>query len=255
MRRGAALLRGYIQRYFQRWTAMRAFVFTLAINQAVTPLIGLAVWTIALPGETISTYYIALLFVRLFTVSYENHIVSNGIYSGEFVDELLLPHAFILKPFSENLAIRLWHLLIGLPLLVVVALLAPVHVSPAQIALAVPALLAAAALQFLFGYALALSAFWTQRAHGITGLGGTLIFLLGGEAGPIYLFPRAARTLAMTLPFHAMYGFPAEIAAGAIGPAEVAAGYAAQALWLGLLATLAALVWRSGIRRYTAIGG
>lgn len=255
MIRWLQILSAYIRRYFQQWLAWRSFAFTLVANQSVTPLIGLAVWSSALPGQNLSMYYLALLFTRLAAVSYENHTFSNGIYSGDLADDLLRPHPVVLAPLGQNLALRAWHLLIGLPALVGVLLLAPVSVAASDVALALPALAIAAVLQFLFTFTLALSAFWTERAHGVVGIGGTLVFLLGGEAAPVPLLPEAARPLGMALPFRAMHGLPAEIAAGMLGADEIVAGYAWQALWLVTLALAAAALWRLGIRRYTAVGG
>jgi ABC-2 type transport system permease protein len=248
-------LRGYIGRYFLQWFAWRSFAFTLVANQAVTPLIGLAVWTTALPGRNLSSYYVVLLFVRLMTVSYEEHTFSGKIYRGELADDLLRPHPVVLQTLGENLALRIWQLLIGLPLLLGALLLTPFEVAGRNLALALPALLLAAALQFLFIYTLALSAFWSERAYSITSLGSTLIFLLGGEAAPVFLLPAGLRPLAAALPFRAMHGFPAEIAAGVLGDAEVLAGYAWQALWLVVLLLIVRGVWRAGLRRYTAVGG
>ena len=148
---------------FLQWLAWRAFAVTLVVNQAVTPLIGLAVWTAALPGQAhVPAYYVALLFVQLLTVSYENHTFSNRIYAGELADDLLRPGPVFLRPLGENIALRLWHALLALPLLVGVTLLAPARASWAGVALAVPALLLAGALRFLLTYALALSALWTE---------------------------------------------------------------------------------------------
>jgi ABC-2 type transport system permease protein len=60
------LLRISIWRQFVQWMAWRAFLLMLTVNQAVTPLLGLAVWSAALPASTtISTYYVALLVVHL----------------------------------------------------------------------------------------------------------------------------------------------------------------------------------------------
>jgi ABC-2 type transport system permease protein len=249
------LLWGYVGRYFLQWFASRSFAFTLVANQAVTPLIGLAVWTTALPGRNLSTYYVVLLFVRLLTVSYEEHTFSGRIYNGELADDLLRPHPVVLQPLGENLALRVWHLIIGLPLLVGALLLAPIQLAGRDLALAMPALLLAAGLQFLFTYTLALSAFWSERAHGITGLGVTLIFLLGGEAAPVFLLPTGLRSIAAALPFRAMHGFPAEIAVGALSGAELLAGYGWQLLWLGVLLLVVRGIWRAGLRRYTAVGG
>jgi ABC-2 type transport system permease protein len=212
------ILRAYITHYLLAWLASRSFAFTLVANQAVTPLIGLAVWSTALPGTNLSSYYLALLVTRLVTVSYEQHTFSGRIYNGELIDDLLRPHSAVLATLGQNLALRAWHVLIGLPAIVAVLLLSQASFTLSNALLAVPALVGAAALQFMFTYTLALSAFWTERAHGVVGIGGTLVFLLGGEAVPAPLLPDALRPLGVALPFRAMHGFPAEIAAGMLAP-------------------------------------
>ncbi len=256
MRRLMRLLSAYVWRQFLEVMAWREFVVTLTINQAITPLLGLAVWSAALPGRSgISTYYVALLVVQLMTVSYEHHTLSNGIYAGEFSNDLLKPHATVLPTLGMNVAMRIWHLLVGIPLIAALVLVVGVSLDARHSLLAVPALVLAAALRFVFTYALALSALWTQQAHWVVGFGETLIFLLGGSAAPITLFPEGVRPLGAALPFRAMLGFPAEIASGSLSGAEVLAGYGWQVLWLGALTATAAVVWRSGVRRYTAVGG
>lgn len=256
MKRACVLLSGYVRYAFLRWFFARSFAFTLVVNQAVVPLIGLAVWSTALPGHShVSAYFVALLFVQLFTVSYENHTFSGRIYEGELADDLLRPHPVVLPPMAENLALRVWHVIIGLPLLLIVVAVAHPHIATAHIALAVPAIVGAAALRFLFTYVLALSAFWTERAHGAVGFGATAIFLLGGGAAPIPFLPSGVRTWAEGLPFRSMYGFPAEIAAGWLSPGQLALGYGWQAVWIMALVGVATLTWRAGVHRYTAVGG
>ncbi len=101
--RALRLLDGYVRRSFLQWMGGRSFLLTLVANQAVTPLIGLAVWTTALPGQRgIGAYYLALLVVRLLTVSYENHTFSNGIYAGALADGLLRPHPVVLAPLGRT---------------------------------------------------------------------------------------------------------------------------------------------------------
>jgi ABC-2 type transport system permease protein len=256
LRRLAVLLAGRAREAFLAWVALRGFVVTLVANQAVPPLIGLAVWTTALPGRPeLAAYFVALLLVRLLTVSYENHTFSNGIYAGGLTADLLLPCPVVLQPLGTNLALRAWHALVALPLLLAAALLAPARPAGPDVLLAVPALLLAAAVRFVFSYTLALTAFWTQRAHAVVEAGDVLLFLLGGEAAPVPLLPEAVRPWAAALPFRAMLGFPAEVAAGlAAGPAWLA-GYGWQVVWLAVLVPVAAGVWRAGLRRYTAVGG
>lgn len=256
MMRSWRLLVVYMERKFLQWLAWRGFLLTLVINQTITPLLGLAVWSAALPGSaTVSTYYVALLAVQLMTVSYEHHTFSNGIYDGVLTTDLLRPHSVVLPIVAENVALRIWHLLVGLPLLVAAAVVTGTSFSPWALLAALPALALAATLRFLFTYTLALSAFWSERAHGIVGLGETLIFLLGGAAAPTVLFPDQLRPLASVLPFRAMLGFPAEIAAGVLSPLQIWNGYGWQLLWAILFALLATTVWRTGIRHYAAVGG
>ncbi|MEV6413220.1 ABC-2 family transporter protein [Kribbella sp. NPDC051718] len=247
------LLRLGIWRNSVQWWSLRSFVITLVIGQAVTPLLGLLVWSSALPGNAgITSYYVVLLAVQLLTVSYEHHTLANEIYGGEFAAELVKPRPVVIDLLATNLAIRLWHLLFGLPLIVLVGLLASVDLSLPQLLLALPAVLLAASIRFVFTYTLALSAIWTQRAHGAVGIGETLIFLLGGTAAPLTFLPGSLQDIGRLLPFWSMLGAPAEIAAGNVH--GVAATYGIQVAWLVLLTTLAAVVWRSGVRRFTAVG-
>jgi ABC-2 type transport system permease protein len=250
------LLAGYTRRTFLEWTAFRSFLLTLVVNQAVTPLLGLAVWSAALPGETgISTYYVALLVAQLMTVSQEYYSVTMRIYEGGLNDDLLRPHPFLIVPLGDSIAIRVWHLLIGLPIIAMAMRFAGVSFSLVDVLIAIPALALAATLQFLFVYALALSALWTEQAGGITDFGSTMVFLLGGVAAPITMFPDSIRPLGEALPFRAMLGFPAEIASGNLSGAQILQGYGWQVLWLAVLVPVAVFVWRSGVRRYTAVGG
>lgn len=256
MRRILRLLMIHTWREFLQWMAWRAFLITLVINQTITPLIGLAVWSAALPGSSqIASYYIALLTVQLMTVSYEHHTFSNGIYAGALNHDLLRPTPIMMGPLGTNIAMRIWHLLIGLPLIILVGITMHTGFSWREISLAIPALALAAALRFLFTYLLALTALWTEQAHSVVGFGETLIFLLGGSAAPVTLFPENFRFLGESLPFWGMLGFPAAIASSSLTNEQVLLGYGWQVGWIVVLALAVASVWRIGVRRYTAVGG
>jgi len=245
-----------IRRSFLLGLTWRGFLVTLVVSQCVPPILGLTVWSAALPGtESLTTYYLALLLVQLMTVSYENHTLSNGIYAGAFSHELLKPQPPVLGTIGENCALRIWHVLIGLPLLAVLWLVTGVTFAIEPLLLAVPALLLAAVLRFIFTYMLALSAFWTQQAHGAVGFGETLIFLLGGSAAPLAFFPGTFQAIGEVLPFRAMLGLPAEIATGSLDREQILTGYAWQIIWTVVFAVVAVVVWRRGVRRFTAVGG
>ena len=250
------VLVGHAERAFLEALGWRAFMATLVIQGIVPPLVGLALWSHALPERAeVVAYFAALLFVRMLTVCYEPHTFLNNIYDGSLVGDLLVPRPIVLSVLGSNLAWRAWHVLMALPLLAALGLLTSVRLAWADVALALPAMVLAAGLTFLFTYTLVLAAFWTQRAHAIAAAGAQLVFLLGGEAAPVPLLPEPVRPWVAALPFRSMMGFPAEIAAGLLSSSEIALGYAWQLGWLGLFGLAAAWVWRAGVRRYTAVGG
>jgi ABC-2 type transport system permease protein len=247
-----------VKRQFLDWSGSWWFTLTLLAGQAVGPLVGLFVWSTAVPGEPrLAAYFTALLAVQLLTASYENHTFSESIYQGTVSHELLRPQPVVVRPIGENLAIRAWLTLFGLPLVVLTGVAFGVSYRWPDLLLALPALACAAVLRFLFTWTLALTAFWTERVHAVVSFGQVLIVLLGGSAAPVGLLPEPWQTVAAALPFYPMLGLPADLATGATGTADgaAAAGAFARALaWTAGTGVLAVAVWRAGIRRYTAVG-
>ena len=59
----------------------------------------------------------------------------------------------------------------------------------------------------------------------------------------------------MALPFRYMIGFPVEVLTGQLSTAEMWFGFAIQAGWLAVAMALFAILWRAGVKRYSAVGG
>jgi ABC-2 type transport system permease protein len=119
----------------------------------------------------------------------------------------------------------------------------------------IPALLLAWALRFLWGYWLALLAFWAARADGLLALQDSLVFLLGGQVAPTILLPGLMQTAAVVLPFRYMVGFPVEVLTGQLRGSELWLGFALQTGWLLAALILFAVLWRLGVKHYEAVGG
>jgi ABC-2 type transport system permease protein len=118
----------------------------------------------------------------------------------------------------------------------------------------VPALALAFLLRFLLEWALAQAAFWTTRVSAINQSYFVLILFLSGQIAPLSLFPPVFQTIAAVMPFRWMLGFPVELILGRLSPAEALAGLGMQTLWVGLAFLLMRIVWRAGIRLYSAVG-
>jgi ABC-2 type transport system permease protein len=243
------------RRTYLDWAGTSWFAFTLVSGQVVAPLIGLFVWSSVFPkNPAVTAYYVALMVVQLMSASYENHTFSGAIYDGNLSHLLLQPMPVVVGPLGSNLAVRLSLCLLGAPIVLVAVLLLNVSYSLAAVLLALPAVLLAMLLRFLFMWVLALTAFWTERVHAVTGFGGVLIFLAGGSAVPVMFLPEPLGSIAATLPFRAMLGFPAELATRNVDGSDVLLGFGFQLGWIVLFGVLAVAVWRAGVRRYTAVG-
>jgi ABC-2 type transport system permease protein len=138
------------------------------------------------------------------------------------------PQPIVLAPLAENAALRLWVSLFALPVVALIALATNISADPANVLLAVPMWLGAGLLRFLFTWCLAVSAFWSERVHAITGFGTTLTYLLGGNAVPLGFLPARLTSVARYLPFYSMVGLPADTVAGS-GPGPAALGMVVQA--------------------------
>jgi ABC-2 type transport system permease protein len=122
------------------------------------------------------------------------------------------------------------------------------------VALAVPAVAGAAFLNFLGGYCVAMIAFWTQKNNAINQLYWSLAWFLGGRIAPLAVMPPFIRAAAAWLPFQTMYSFPIEAAMGRQSLDTVLHNYALQVVWILLGLVAWRLIWRAGLRQYSAVG-
>jgi ABC-2 type transport system permease protein len=80
------------------------------------------------------------------------------------------------------------------------------------------------------------------------------MLFLAGQIAPLTLFPHWIQVVADILPFRWMLGFPVELVLGRLTPAQALLGLAAQAVWVVLSLIAIRVVWRAGMRVYSAVG-
>jgi ABC-2 type transport system permease protein len=261
LRGAAALMRGS----WTSWLQYRSFFFLLAFGWMIPPLIYMLVWATAAEGQSVGGlnrgqfigYYLVLILVNQLTYSQNNWTVGDQIRYGGMNILLVRPLAPLFNTISSELAGKVVYMMFAVPVVALLAvLLRPeLPLTTANILAFVPALLLAWVLRFFWGYWLALLAFWAARSDGLLAVQDALVFLLGGQAAPLRLLPAALAALAVALPFRYMVGFPVEILAGQLNSSQIVLGLAIQSSWVFVSLFLSALLWRLGLRRYTAIGG
>ena len=105
---------------------------------------------------------------------------------------------------------------------------------------------------FLFQSLIAALCFWSEKASALERLQFIPFVFLSGLLAPLTAFPPAVRAWAQWTPFPSLIDFPARVLAGQ--SVDLLAGFGTQLLWIALLLPLVQLLWRAGVRRYSAMG-
>lgn len=231
------------------------FLLTLVMQAVLGPLIGLAVWSAIYPDNpVIGRYYVAVTLVTLMTESFEQHTFSSRIYDGTISHELLRPQPVVISVLGTNIAMRCWLTMVGAPLVLIVSGTVGVTIGWQAIAMSIPSVILGATLAFLWTFLLSMTAFWTNQVHGIVGFGSYLIFLLSGTAAPITFLPGPWHRVAEILPFYGMIGLPAEIVVGQPHGASIPHSMLYQLGWVVIFVATVIMLWRAGVRHFTAVG-
>jgi ABC-2 type transport system permease protein len=247
------------------WMQYRSFFFILVFGWMIPPLIYMLVWSGAAGDNTLGgltsaefiAYYLVLILVNQLTYSQTNWTVGDVIRMGSLNHWLLRPMLSLYNPLANEVAGKVVTMIFVIPVSAVLAIILrpELHTTWDKVALALLALALAWLLRFFWGYGLALLAFWTARADALLTLQDSLIFLLAGMVAPVWMLPAGLNSAAHWLPFRFMLGFPVEILMGQVSGQELLIAFGYQAAWTVVAMMLSTIVWRLGLKRYSAIGG
>ncbi len=247
------------------WMQYRSFFFILAFGWMIPPLIYMLVWSGAAGKSTLGgltsgefiAYYLVLILVNQLTYAQTNWTVGDVIRMGSLNHWLLRPMLSLYHPLANEVAGKVVTMIFVIPVsaMLAVILRPELHTSWDKIGLALLALAFAWLLRFFWGYWLSLLAFWTTRADALLTLQDSLIFLLAGMVAPVWMLPSGLSSAAGYLPFRYMLGFPVEVLIGQVGGQNLLIGFGYQIAWVIVALLLSAVVWRLGLRRYSAVGG
>ena len=256
----AALMRRSLAAMFEYRASM---LIWMLIN--VMPLVMLAVWFSMSEGGPIEgftqsdfvSYYLLLAFVQQMTTVWVIYELDYEIRHGDLSIKLLHPLNPIHDYLTTNLADKLLRPFALVPLGFAAWLIFPgIHyqLSPFSLVLFAAALVGAWFIRFMAQYVFGLLAFWVSDSMTLNDIWFAMSEMLGGMIAPLALFPQQVTAIANWLPFRFMLSFPVEIVSGRLTELDMAAGFAAMLFWVGLALVLYRVVWRLGIRQFSAFG-
>ena len=229
------------------------------------PLVMLAVWlSIAESGPVgkygpaeFTAYYLALLLVRQMTSVWVAWELDYDIRMGDLSPKLLRPIDPIHNHLALHLADKLFRLGTVVPVILLAAALVPgvaYATDPITVALFLFSTACALAIRFMAQYCTGLLSFWITQSLAINEMLYAGMVMFGGVIAPLGLFPPAVARLAEILPFRYMLSLPVELLLGRLTGTERLAALGIQILWLAVFTAIYRLLWRIGLKHYSAVG-
>ncbi len=238
----------------------------------VGPLISLAVWTaatqarggavanaangVAFDRADFAAYFLTFMIFSHITMSWDAFEFAYRVRSGSLSPHLLKPVHPIHADAANNISFKVVTSGMLLPVWILLFLLLKptLPTSAVSLCLAVPALLLAAVMRYVWQYCLAVIAFWTTRVEAVNQLYFTLDAFLSGRIAPLALMPGLLGAAAYFSPFRAMGAFPVELALGRVPPGEILPGFLLQLVWLAVAFLALRVMWAAGVKQYSAVG-
>jgi ABC-2 type transport system permease protein len=265
-----AVYRANLKTAIAQMLQYRFGILIWAVWGFVGPLISLAVWTAASAshGGAISNgsasytqrdfaaYFLVFMVVGHLTMSWDAFEFAFRVRDGNLSPRLLKPLNPIHSDLAANIAFKLTTSVMILPAWVALFVMlrpSPPH-SLGQFLLGIPAVVLAGILRYILQYNLALFAFWTTRVEAINEFYFALDSFLAGRIAPLSLLPGWLAAAAYFSPFRGMGAFPVELLLGRLNLSQIASGFLFQLLWIAVAVALFRVMWRAGVRQYSAVG-
>ncbi len=264
------MIRVYQRLWQTNWAEQwqyRANLMMYMLFWLVSPVVYVAVWTTVanaqgsvngLTAADFTAYYLALLLVDTLTADITIHILAYKIQDGSLSGDLLKPiHPILTGTLVNNLAFKALTLLALVPIWSVLVLLFQPDfsgVTPGTLLLGLAASALGFAINFLIGAALTCAAFWTTRVYALVQFYWAVAVLFGGQFVPLDMMPPVIQAISRYLPFQLLRYFPIQLSLGRMTPDAIVLNFAMGLMWLAVAWVLFQLVWRAGIKRFSAVG-
>ena len=265
MRRLAAVYLAEMKMGIQNQFQYRISVFFQLFGFLIEPIVYLVVWTtVAEEGGPIggydaalfTSYYIVWTLVRNMNLALTPYVWDWWIQRGRVSEALLRPVHIFHRQLAVFGGFKFVWILLWIPIAALLVLVFRPNLSPTvfQAVGFFIAIWGGFVVRFSLLFIIGLISFWTTRASALFEIVVAAELLLSGRLVPLSVMPQWVQTVADWLPFKWTFQFPIETLIGQLSNGEIVFGLIAQLFWFGVLGGGIALVWKSAIKRYTAVG-
>jgi len=245
--------------------AYKAQGFIWILTDTVTGITMPLVWAAAAQGGLIQgyaaadfvLYYMCMLFLTCFITSHFMWDVSWEIKEGIFSVYLIRPMPYFQFMVVRNFTWRVIRTLIFAPMGFLLIWFYWSYLQGAHLYLGWEfwvSVLLGHLLSITFVIALSMIALFVQEAQSVFELYYFPMLFLSGQLFPVSMMPDWVRSLAVIFPFYYTTGVPTEVVVGKLSPAAAQQMIIIQLWWIVISYIAQRILWKYGLRAYTAVG-
>lgn len=265
MRRYFKILVLHFEHVFEN--RLRSFIWFLCAF--FNPFLVILFWRGALTGNqeiapgwnltALTSYYFIIVVAGALLISHiEEDISEFDIRAGELVRYLVKPFPYYWIKLIEEVPYRFLQGTYGIITLILLYLFLgrfiKVSSDPLTLAAAVLIALLAAFISNTLKQILGLLALWVTDIRGLYEVLEVIQVIFAGFLIPLILLPAPIKFIADILPFAYIIYYPVSAFIGQLSYAELLRVIGIQSFWLAGLIVAYSFVWKSGIKKFTAIG-
>lgn len=262
-------MRTYIEfalKKFQNKMAYRLEFFMGIVNTAITIVVYLCIYKALYGGEAeidgVTFQMVATNFVISLGLSdafkYNEMFLQDKIHDGTITNEFLKPVNFVFRMLSENIGEGLFKIIFNFIPAVFFTLLYASLCPPKSILnllIMLVSVMFGYLILWLISFIVQTWSFWLFSVWGIVTIKNVFVNILSGSLLPMWFMPAALRKIISYTPFESIYFTPVRIYLGELSGSDLLSGMAMQLIWICILALIASVFWKNGVKKLVVQGG
>ncbi|MBQ4523925.1 MAG: ABC-2 family transporter protein [Lachnospiraceae bacterium] len=251
---------------FQNKMTYRFDFFMEIVNTIITIVVYLCIYK-ALYGGTkdidgITYQMVATNFVISMGLSnafkFNEMFLQDKIHDGTITNEFLKPVNFTFRMLWENIGEGAFKIVFNFIPALIFTIFYTSFCPPKSIINFLVMLVSISLgylILWLISFIVQTWSFWLFSVWGIITIKNVFVNILSGSLLPIWFMPDLLRKIISFTPFESIYFTPVRIYLGELSGRDILSGMAIQILWIAVLAIVANVFWKKGVKKLVVQGG
>ncbi len=184
--------------------------------------------------------------------------ISRMVKQGTLSFQLLLPQNFFVALYSKTFGKKVFDLTLSIILfgtiICIIPSLSGIKIDVRMIPFFLLAIVIGSIISYLIGVIIGVFSFFIEEIFSIIWIVLVVINFLSGQFIPLDLFPKAYVNIIENLPFSSFGYYPTKILIGSYSTSEIMSQFTIYGGWICILSFFAYVLWKIGIKKYSAAG-